>query len=253
MSWVVVGRSLCYPGLKKVTSLQDDDNAGHLRSTSGKQAPRLPVPFTTAFHEMTAQFWTIDDHTNSWPKYAAILYIYIYNFSRVVQDFKSSPAQVRPFECRTLQAPEPEFLVACSAEQNKPGFLKSFQNIRKLVFPAHVYFIFSTTAEKLVSSHLRAPIQFATHSHSLQTPVGLCLTFFFFQNFLAAASVAFGVASAELCWKFLAWLRHTLLRRVAAMPFCRQSCGSWQHFECQNRRHPRRMAKFNIKPRVDMT
>ena len=58
----------------------------------------------------------------------------------------SSPSP--PFGCRTLQTPEPEFVVACSAEKNKPGFFKILPKISENVCFQQVFVYFVSSFQK---------------------------------------------------------------------------------------------------------
>ena len=117
---------------------------------------------------MTAQFWTIDDQTNSWPKYAAILY-----FSRVVQDFKSSPAQVRPLRLGRSRLRNLIFYIFLLLVRPNKTNLDSFNTFRKYQNLAFQDMFLSSckTRREIGSSHLGA-VQFALTNKSTSNMFG---------------------------------------------------------------------------------
>ena len=92
---------------------------------------------------------------------------YIYNFSWIVQDFKSSPAQVRPLSLgrsRLRNLIFYNFLLLVRPNKETSILLKPSENIRTWLVRTCLFHL-AKPAEKLVSSHLGA-VQFALTNKS---------------------------------------------------------------------------------------
>ena len=188
--------------------------ARHLRATSGKQAPRIPLPFTIAFHEMPRSF-------------GPLMAIQIHGWNPVTSTSTGPPLWVS-------DAPDSGTWIfrcyRCFFGWTKQTWilLKASENIRKHGF------------------HVGHPSNLPLTVTHCKPPWGCVWPIFFFR----IPSCGFG--------RFWCGIRGALLKIPGMTPSCLpETCGrnaflplsygSWQHFECQNRRHPRRMGKVQHK------